>query len=78
MEKPELSIMPQIPHMEISLNANYFKAMGGTAVKGGTSMRSDPFIPTEYDIFGGLDVGKKSIAVTFTNRCGCRIMWSIL
>ena len=28
------------------------------------------FIPTEYDIFGGLDVGKKSTAVTFTNHQG--------
>lgn len=33
-------------------------------------MRGDSFIPTEYDIFGGLDVDKKSIAVTFTNHQG--------
>jgi transposase len=33
-------------------------------------MREDAFIPTEYDIFAGLDVDKKSISVTFTNHQG--------
>jgi transposase len=33
-------------------------------------MRGNSFIPTEYDIFTGLDVSKKSIAVTFTNHRG--------
>ena len=31
-------------------------------------MRQRPFIAQEYDVFGGLDVDKKSIAVTFTDH----------
>lgn len=33
-------------------------------------MNSTAFIPMEYDIFAGLDVDKRSIAVTFTNHYG--------
>ena len=33
-------------------------------------MNSAAFIPMEYDIFAGLDVDKRSIAVTFTNHHG--------
>jgi transposase len=33
-------------------------------------MRGKTFIPTDYDIFAGLDVDKRSIAVTFTNHQG--------
>jgi transposase len=33
-------------------------------------MRSETFIPQDYDVFGGLDVSKKSIAATFTSRQG--------
>src|SRR5262249_3708227 len=32
------------------------------------SMGQRPFIPQEYDVFGGLDVDKKSISVTFINH----------
>src|SRR5215475_12326365 len=32
------------------------------------SMGQRPFIPQEYDVFAGLDVDKKSIAVTFMNH----------
>jgi transposase len=38
--------------------------------KGGTSMREETFITQEYDVFAGLDVSKKSIAATFSNRQG--------
>jgi hypothetical protein len=31
-------------------------------------MRSQGFVPGEYDVFGGLDVDKRSISVTF-----CRV-----
>ena len=33
-------------------------------------MREAQFIPTQYDIFAGLDVDKKSISVTFTSHQG--------
>jgi transposase len=33
-------------------------------------MRSETFIPQDYDVFAGLDVSKKSIAATFTSRQG--------
>ena len=33
-------------------------------------MRDDSFVPTDYDVFAGLDVDKKSIAVTFTTHQG--------
>jgi transposase len=33
-------------------------------------MRGQSFIPTDYEVFAGLDVDKKSIAVTFTNHQG--------
>jgi transposase len=33
-------------------------------------MRSETFIPQNYDVFAGLDVSKKSIAATFTSRQG--------
>src|SRR3972149_711002 len=38
--------------------------------KGGTAMRDKTFVPTDYDVFAGLDVDKKSISVTFTNHQG--------
>jgi transposase len=38
--------------------------------EGGTLMGGKTFIPTEYDIFAGLDVDKRSISVTFTNHQG--------
>ncbi len=31
-------------------------------------LQQSTFIPRDYDIFGGLDVDKKSIAVTFTDH----------
>ena len=31
-------------------------------------MRSETFIPREYDIFAGLDVDKRSISVTFADH----------
>ncbi len=33
-------------------------------------MEGGPFIPAQYDVFGGLDVDKKSIAVTFMSHEG--------
>ena len=33
-------------------------------------MRDQSFIPQDYDLFGGLDVDKRSISVTFTNHQG--------
>lgn len=33
-------------------------------------MTGEPFVPLEFDIFGGLDVDKKSIAVTFMSHEG--------
>ena len=33
-------------------------------------MRSETFIPRDYDIFAGLDVDKRSISVTFANHQG--------
>ena len=33
-------------------------------------MREETFIAQDYDVFGGLDVSKKSIAATFSNRQG--------
>jgi transposase len=33
-------------------------------------MRSETFIPQDYDVFAGLDVSKKSIAATFTSQQG--------
>ena len=33
-------------------------------------MKEQTFIPTDYDIFAGLDVDKRSISVTFTNHQG--------
>src|SRR5574341_283966 len=37
---------------------------------GGTWMKEQSFVPREFDIFGGLDVDKKSIAVTFMSHQG--------
>ena len=33
-------------------------------------MRDQNFVPQDYDLFGGLDVDKRSISVTFTNHQG--------
>jgi hypothetical protein len=33
-------------------------------------MRSETFIPRDYDIFAGLDVDKRSISVTFADHQG--------
>ena len=33
-------------------------------------MKAINFVPREFDIFGGLDVDKKSIAVTFMSHGG--------
>ena len=33
-------------------------------------MKSQTFKPTDFDIFAGLDVDKRSISVTFTNHQG--------
>jgi transposase len=33
-------------------------------------MRDTTFVPTDYDVFAGLDVDKRSISVTFTNHQG--------
>jgi len=33
-------------------------------------MKSKTFMPTDYDVFGGLDVDKRSISVTFSNHQG--------
>jgi transposase len=33
-------------------------------------MRDKTFVPTDYDVFAGLDVDKKSISVTFTSHQG--------
>ena len=33
-------------------------------------MRGKTFVPTDYDVFAGLDVDKRSISVTFTNHQG--------
>ena len=33
-------------------------------------MRGKTFIPTDYDVFAGLDVDKRSISVTFANHQG--------
>src|SRR5712692_11185251 len=38
--------------------------------EGDTSMRSELFIPAQYEVFAGLDVAKRSISVTFTNHQG--------
>src|SRR5688572_2287367 len=39
-------------------------------IRGGTAMRSETFIPRDYDIFAGLDVDKRSISVTFADHQG--------
>ncbi len=33
-------------------------------------MKGQTFKPTDYDVFAGLDVDKRSISVTFTNHQG--------
>src|SRR5215510_3460005 len=38
--------------------------------KGGTLIREKSFIPADYDVFVGLDVDKRSIAVTFIDHQG--------
>src|SRR2546427_7161540 len=38
--------------------------------QGGTAMKGKTFKPTDYEVFGGLDVDKRSISVTFTNHQG--------
>src|ERR671918_3182105 len=38
--------------------------------KGDTSMRGETFVAADYDVFAGLDVDKRSIAVTFTSHQG--------
>ena len=46
-------------------------------------MKGEKFKPTDYEVFAGLDVDKRSISVTFTNHQGfirslrCPIAWSI-
>jgi hypothetical protein len=47
-------------------------------------MKGKPFKPTDYEVFGGLDVDKRSISVAFTNHQGfirslrMPIAWSVL
>src|ERR687891_1893380 len=38
--------------------------------KGGTSMGRETFVASDYDVFAGLDVDKRSISVTFTSHQG--------
>src|SRR5512138_1619615 len=38
--------------------------------KGGSPMRGTTFIPQEYEVFAGLDVDKRSMAVTFATHQG--------
>src|ERR671910_1768261 len=38
--------------------------------QGGTTMKTQTLKPTDYDVFAGLDVDKRSISVTFTNHQG--------
>ncbi len=38
-------------------------------------MRVQPFIAKDYDVFAGLDVDKRSIAVTFTDHHGVIRSW---
>src|SRR4249920_1295124 len=38
--------------------------------QGGTAMKGEAFVPRDYDVFGGLDVDKRSISVTFSNHQG--------
>ena len=33
-------------------------------------MRNNAFVPSDYDVFSGLDVDKRSISVTFNNQQG--------
>jgi hypothetical protein len=40
-------------------------------------MKEQNFVPREFDIFGGLDVDKKSIAVTFMNHQGVLQSFSV-
>jgi len=40
-------------------------------------MREQAFVPRDFDIFGGLDVDKKSIAVTFMNHDGVLRSFSV-
>src|SRR6266480_7725839 len=37
---------------------------------GGLEMKEQNFVPREFEIFGGLDVDKKSMAVTFMSHQG--------
>src|SRR6266481_1445813 len=47
------------------------KMIGGMSIgEGGLQMGDKAFIAREYDVFSGLDVDKKRIAVTFTNHQG--------
>src|SRR5882724_6201152 len=41
-----------------------------TLYGGGLWMKEQNFVPREFEIFGGLDVDKKSIAVTFMSHQG--------
>ena len=40
-------------------------------------MKEQNFVPREFDIFGGLDVDKKTIAVTFMNHQGVLQSFSV-
>ena len=40
-------------------------------------MKATNFVPREFDIFGGLDVDKKSIAVTFMSHQGTVQFFSV-
>ena len=38
--------------------------------EGGLQMRNNAFVPSDYDVFSGLDVDKRSISATFNNQQG--------
>jgi hypothetical protein len=48
-----------------------------TLYGGGAWMKDQDFVPRDYDIFGGLDVDKKSIAVTFMSHQGVLQSFSV-
>src|SRR5712691_3278057 len=50
---------------------------GRSLYGGGTWMKEQNFVPREFDIFGGLDVDKKTIAVTFINQEGVLQSFSV-
>jgi hypothetical protein len=66
----EFILRPETCMMDAELNSKCSCTMVAEYIRkpGGTTMHGATFIPRDYESFAGLDVDKRSMAVTFTDH----------